>query len=72
MESHGNHTISASRVFRTARDLVSARAALDGEERLARVIKVRKPGPVATEENCGAIRKGYGMGCAGSLQVCGG
>ena len=32
LESHGNRTNSASRVLKTAPDLIGVRAALDGEE----------------------------------------
>ena len=72
VESSGNHTNSASRVLKTARDLIGARAALDGEETLPRVVQVRKLGPALVGKNYGAGRIGYGTRSTGSGRVSGG
>ena len=60
-ESHGNQPNSASRMLETARDLIGARVALDGEEALPRAVQDREPDPAAVRANCAATRTCYGI-----------
>ena len=68
VESHGNHTNSASRVLRTAADRIGVPAALSGEETLPRLGQVRKPSRAPVGDKYGAKRIGYGIRRAGSVE----
>lgn len=50
MESHGNHSKSASGVLKTARDLIGVGAALDGEKDAAARLKSASPAQFRIEQ----------------------